>query len=82
MREEADDRDPDKLDAIWCALNTRGTGDRSVLWFTSAFKSTNERRPMLLHRPRLLVRLPVEWLMRVPWISKLLTASGQGELGV
>ena len=72
MREEADARDPEKLDAIWCALNTRGTGDRSVLWFTSAFESTNERRPMLLHRPRLLVRLPVEWLMRVSWISKLM----------
>ena len=72
MREEADARDPEKLDAVWCALNTRGKGDRSVLWFTSAFCSTTERRTMLLHRPRLLIRLPVEWLMRVSWISKLM----------
>ena len=72
MREEADARDPEKLDAIWCALSTRGKGDRSVLWFTSAFEGTNERRRMLLHRPRLLLRLPVEWLMRVSWISKLM----------
>ena len=72
MREEADARDPEKLDAVWCALDTRGKGDRSVLWFTSAFESTDERRRMLLHRPRLLVRLPVEWLMRVSWISKLM----------
>jgi len=72
MRAEADARDPEKLDAIWCALDTRGKGDRSVLWFTSAFCSTTERRRMLLHRPRLLVRLPVEWLMRVTWISKLM----------
>jgi decaprenylphospho-beta-D-ribofuranose 2-oxidase len=72
MREEADAGDPDKLDAVWCALNTRGKGDRSVLWFTSALESTAERRRMLLHRPRLLIRLPVEWLMRVSWISKLM----------
>ena len=72
MREEADAGDPEKLDAIWCALNTRGNGDRSVLWFTSALEGTSERRPMLLHRPRLLVRVPVEWLMRVSWISKLM----------
>jgi decaprenylphospho-beta-D-ribofuranose 2-oxidase len=72
MREEADAGDPEKLDAVWCALNTRGKGDRSVLWFTSALETTTERRPMLLHRPRLLIRVPVEWLMRVSWISKLM----------
>jgi decaprenylphospho-beta-D-ribofuranose 2-oxidase len=72
MREEADAADPEKLDAIWCALSTRGKEDRSVLWFTSALEATKERRPMLLHRPRLLIRLPVEWLMRVAWISKLM----------
>ena len=72
MREEADARDPEKLDAIWCALSTRGKRDRSVLWFTSAFESTDRRRRMLLHRPQLPIRPPVEWLMRVSWISKLM----------
>lgn len=72
MRGEANDDDPEKLDAVWCALSTRGKGDRSVLWFTSALEGTTERKRMLLHRPRLLLRLPVEWLMRVSWISKLL----------
>jgi decaprenylphospho-beta-D-ribofuranose 2-oxidase len=72
MRAEADDSDPEKLDAVWCALNTRGKGGGSVLWFTSALENTTERKRMLLHRPRLLLRLPVEWLMRVSWISKLM----------
>lgn len=72
MEEEADARDPDKLDAIWCAIDTSGAGGRSVLWFTSAFDRTSTRKRMLLHRPNLLLRLPVEWLMRVPWISKRL----------
>ena len=72
MRDDAECRDPDKLDAVWCALDTRGKGGGSVLWFTSAFDRTTERKRMLLHRPRLLLRLPVEWLMRVTWISKRL----------
>jgi decaprenylphospho-beta-D-ribofuranose 2-oxidase len=72
MREDADARDPDKLDAVWCALDTRGAGGRSVLWFTSAFDRTTTRKRMLLHRPNMLLRLPVEWLMRVSWISKRL----------
>jgi decaprenylphospho-beta-D-ribofuranose 2-oxidase len=72
MGAEADDRDPEKLDAIWCALTTRGKSDRSVLWFTSAFEGTTKRRRMLLHRPRLLLRLPVEWMMRISWVSKLM----------
>ncbi len=70
MAEEADPRDPDKLDAIWCALDTRGAGGRSVLWFTSTFDRTATRKRMLLHQPNRLLRLPVEWLMRVSWISR------------
>ena len=72
MRVDPDPRDSKKLDAIWCGLDTSGTDKQSVLWFTSKFSETSERKRMLLHRPKLIVRPLVEWLMRVPWISKRL----------
>jgi decaprenylphospho-beta-D-ribofuranose 2-oxidase len=70
--EESDPRDPEKLDAIWAALDTRGDGSQSALLFTSAFNPTPKRRRMPLYRPRLALRVVVEWLMRVRFISKLL----------
>jgi decaprenylphospho-beta-D-ribofuranose 2-oxidase len=70
--EDSDPRDPEKLDAIWSALDTRGDGSQSALFFTSTFTTTSDRRRMALHRPQLLMRIVVEWLMRVPFISKLL----------
>ncbi|HEY7255049.1 MAG TPA: FAD-binding oxidoreductase [Solirubrobacterales bacterium] len=70
--EESDPTDPEKLDAIWSALDTRGDGSKSALFFTSAFAATRTRRRMALHRPKLLLRILVEWLMRVPFISKLM----------
>ena len=70
--EEPDPANPEKLDAIWSALDTRGDGTKSALFFTSAFASTRTRRRMALHRPKLLLRVLVEWLMRVPFISKLM----------
>jgi len=70
--EDSDPRDPQKLDAIWSALDTRGDGGQSALFFTSSFTTTSDRRRMPLHRPQLLLRIVVEWLMRVPFISKLL----------
>lgn len=70
--EDADPRDPEKLDAIWSALHTRRRGDQVAILFTSAFTPSPERRRMLLHRPNLLARILVEWLMRVPAISRLL----------
>lgn len=72
MRAEADPRDPTKLDAIWSGLDTRGDGTQSALFFTSIFEQTTERRRMALHRPELALRVLVEWLMRMPFISKLL----------
>jgi decaprenylphospho-beta-D-ribofuranose 2-oxidase len=66
-----DPRDPEKLDAIWSALDTRGKGTQSALFFTSTYTKAPARRLMLLHCPRLLVRILVEWLMRVPFVSKL-----------
>jgi decaprenylphospho-beta-D-ribofuranose 2-oxidase len=70
--EDSDPRDPEKLDAIWSALDTRGDGSQSALFFTSAFTTSPDRRRMALHRPKLLMRVVVEWLMRVPFISRLL----------
>ena len=70
--EDSDPRDPEKLDAIWSALDTRGDGTQSALFFTSTFTTTSDRRRMALHRPRLLLRVVVEWLMRVPLLSKWL----------
>lgn len=68
--EDSDPRDPQKLDAIWSALDTRGDGGQSALFFTSTFTTTSDRRRMALHRPQLLVRIVVEWLMRVPFLAK------------
>ncbi|MGH2991096.1 MAG: FAD-binding oxidoreductase [Solirubrobacterales bacterium] len=72
VRQASDPRDPEMLDSIWSALDTRGDGSQSALLFTSTFTTATKRRRMPLHRPRMLVRIPVEWLMRVPFISKLL----------
>jgi decaprenylphospho-beta-D-ribofuranose 2-oxidase len=63
--EDSDPRDPTKLDAISAALQTRADGRQSALLFTSAFTTTRHRRLMQLHRPRLAIRLLVEWMMRV-----------------
>ncbi len=63
--EDSDPSDPTKLDAIYSALQTRPDGRRSALLFTSAFTTTRRRRLMQLHRPRLAIRLIIEWLMRV-----------------
>jgi decaprenylphospho-beta-D-ribofuranose 2-oxidase len=70
--EDSDPADPEKLDAIWSALDTRGDGTQSALFFTSTFTTTSERHRMPLHRPRLALRVVVEWLMRVSFISKIL----------
>jgi decaprenylphospho-beta-D-ribofuranose 2-oxidase len=72
IRQASDPRNPALLDSIWSALDTRGDGSQSALLFTSTFTTTHERRRMPLHRPMLLLRIFVEWLMRVPFISKLL----------
>jgi decaprenylphospho-beta-D-ribofuranose 2-oxidase len=72
VAEESDPHDPGKLDSIWSALDTRGKGAQSALLFTSAFTTTGDRRRMPLHRPKLLLRVVVEWLMRVGFLSRLL----------
>jgi decaprenylphospho-beta-D-ribofuranose 2-oxidase len=71
VNEESDPRDTSKHDSIWSALDTRGDGSQAALIFTSNFTTEAKRRRMPLHRPKLLLRVLVEWLMRVPFISKL-----------
>ena len=67
--EESDPRDPDKLDAISSALDTRANGAQAALLFSSAFTPERRRRLMALYRPRLALRLLVELVMRVPFLS-------------
>ena len=69
--EDSDPDDPEKLDAIWSALGPRGKGPPTVLFFTSTYTASSERRRMPLHRPKLLLRVLVEWLMRIPILSKI-----------
>ncbi|HYP49226.1 MAG TPA: FAD-binding oxidoreductase [Thermoleophilaceae bacterium] len=74
--QQSDPLDPDKEDALYAALLIRGkkgrTKKRYALFFESAYTTRPERRRMALHRPRSPIRVPVEWLMRVHWISWLL----------
>jgi decaprenylphospho-beta-D-ribofuranose 2-oxidase len=70
--EESDPNDPEKLDAIWSAIIPGRSGSKRFLFFTSAFTPKSERRRLIQHRPKLLVRIPFEWLMRAGWTSHLL----------
>jgi decaprenylphospho-beta-D-ribofuranose 2-oxidase len=70
--EKSDPNDPEKLDAIWSAIVPSRGGSKRVLFFTSAFTPKSERRRLIQHRPKLLVRVPFEWLLRVGWISRLI----------
>lgn len=72
IEQDSDPQDTTKLDAIWSALDTRSDGSRSAILFTSAFQKGTDGKRMLLHRPKLLVRLLAEWGMRRPAISSLL----------
>lgn len=69
--EDSDPDDPEKLDAIWSALGPRGKETPTLLFFTSTYTASSKRRRMALHQPKLLIRILVEWLMRVSFISKI-----------
>src|SRR5436190_7997234 len=69
--EQSDPNDPEKLDAIWSAIVPSRGGSKRALFFTSAFTPKPERRRLIQHRPKLLVRVPFEWLLRVGWASRL-----------
>jgi decaprenylphospho-beta-D-ribofuranose 2-oxidase len=70
--EDSDPNDPEKLDAIWAAIVPSPRGGKRAFFFTSAFTPQPERRRLIQHRPKLLVRIPFEWLMRVDWIARRL----------
>jgi decaprenylphospho-beta-D-ribofuranose 2-oxidase len=70
--EKSDPNDPEKLDAIWSAIVPSRRGSKRALFFTSAFTPKSERRRLIQHRPKLIVRVPFEWLLRVGWTSRLL----------
>ena len=70
--EDSDPSDPEKLDAIWSALHTRRGGKQNALLFTSAFTADPQRKRMPVHRPDMALRVPVEWLMRVPALERVL----------
>ena len=72
--EKSDPNDRGKLDAIWSGVVPRRGGRDRVFLFTSAFTPESERRRLILHRPRLRLRVPYEWLMRVGWTCRLLWA--------
>jgi decaprenylphospho-beta-D-ribofuranose 2-oxidase len=67
--EDSDPEDPNKLDAISSALDTRTDGRQAALLFKSAFTAEPRRRLMALYRPRVAIRLIVEWLMRIPGLA-------------
>jgi decaprenylphospho-beta-D-ribofuranose 2-oxidase len=70
--EDSDPNDPEKLDAIWSAIVPARRGSKRALFFTSAFTPKPERQRLIQHRPKLLVRVPFEWLLRVGWTSRLI----------
>lgn len=70
--EASDPNDPQKLDAIYSALYRGADDSRYALMFTSALTPRQDGRPYLLHRPRHIARVPVEWLMRVRVVNRFL----------
>jgi decaprenylphospho-beta-D-ribofuranose 2-oxidase len=62
--EESDPSDPEKLDAIWSALDTRGDGTKSALFFTSAFASTRTRLMRVPFISKLMWRFYVRFLFK------------------
>jgi decaprenylphospho-beta-D-ribofuranose 2-oxidase len=69
--EESDARDPRKHDAIYSAISGR-LGSPQTLLFTSTFTPESDRHRMLLFRPKLLLRILVEWGFRWEALNKLL----------
>jgi decaprenylphospho-beta-D-ribofuranose 2-oxidase len=63
--------DPDKDDAVYAALTPEACGTREGLLLTSRFHDSDDGRPMLLFRPRFLLRIPLEWLLRWVWFNRL-----------
>jgi decaprenylphospho-beta-D-ribofuranose 2-oxidase len=65
---ERGERHPKEPDSIWSALSAHGGRERSLV-IHSRFTATPDREPMPCHQPSAMVRVPVEWLLRVPWLT-------------
>jgi decaprenylphospho-beta-D-ribofuranose 2-oxidase len=65
------ERHPVDPDSIWSALSAHGGKERSLV-IHSRFTTSPDRRPMPCHQPTSAIRVPVEWLLRVPWLTGLL----------
>ena len=68
--EDSDPTNPDMNDSFWSALGTQRDGSMAALIFTSRFTTDPGRRRMVLHRPKFILRIPFEWLMRIPAFAK------------
>jgi decaprenylphospho-beta-D-ribofuranose 2-oxidase len=66
-----DAHDPDKDDAVYTALTPEGCGTREGLVLRSHFHHGGPGKRMLLFRPKFLLRIPLEWLLRWVWFNRL-----------
>lgn len=76
--EDSDPGDEAKHDALYSAVISRGWRGQRALFFASSFTTTPRRRRMALHRPKLWLRIPVEWMMRGRRLSRLIWAFSFG----
>ncbi len=70
--ETSDPRNPHQHHAIYSALSFGADGNQEALLLTSTYTTDLKRWRMLLYRPRLAVRVIVEWLNRIEFFAKLL----------
>ena len=69
---DLDPSDPNNYelpDSIYAGLHAGRFGGQSALLFTSRVDPGRERRRLLLHRPRLWLRVPAEWILR-SWVGE------------
>ena len=65
-----DAHDPSKDDAVYTALSPEGCGTGDGLILRSHFHDGGPGKSMLLFRPRFLLRIPLEWLLRWVWFNR------------
>jgi decaprenylphospho-beta-D-ribofuranose 2-oxidase len=68
--DQSDPTREDLEDAIYAGLYRYPDGKQSAIVFRSTITTKTERRPLLLHQPNHIVRIPVQWLMRIPRICR------------
>ncbi len=60
-------------EAVSAGLYAAGGNQPSAMIFNSKLTSTRKRRPFLLHHPYNPLRILAEWLMRVPFLAKIVS---------